>query len=138
MKFFLLLVLLIIKLAHAQSDDRFATRLTSKLSISGHQCLGGEVAIAQMSGEWSDYKCSAREWLITVDNLNYCSEEGYCTEIAVGPFIAKLKRSPLKKSEFYIYHKIVPTIPVSPEVRWILRQHWLRVSLNGEIIIVRK
>lgn len=114
MKFFLLLLFLVIKLAHA----------SNKINFSGHQCQGDEAAVAKMNGKWADYTCPMKEWLIEIEGSSL--------------FIGKLKLSSTKHSELYNYYNIIPTIPVGPEIRWILKQHWARVSSDGEILVVHK
>jgi hypothetical protein len=138
MKLFLLL-LFFIKFAHASPDVSFSTRLSSGLSIDGNKCKGYEITQAEINHQMADFRCTRKEWLIVVDHINRCSEEkGWCTEIEMLPVTGKLKRSSQKKSNFYSFYNIIPTIPVSPQIRWILKRHWVRVSLSGETIVVHK
>lgn len=123
MKFLCLVVLLSFPLTLlAQMDERFQTRLTSRLSIAGHLC--------------PDVTCTDKEWMIYVDNINRCSQ-GACTEIEVLPFTAKLKFKKHVISAQYRFFAVVPTMPVSAEVRWILRNHHLRVDMNGTIDVLK-
>ena len=133
MKFFCLVILLSFpfKLL-AQMDERFQTRLTPKLSIAGYHCVGDEVTVGGDFGTYLDVRCTNREWMIFVDNINRCSHDA-CTEIEVLPFTAKLKFKPYVISSQYRFYAIVPTMPVSAQVRWILRNHHLRVDMNGSI-----
>jgi hypothetical protein len=114
MKFFLLILFLVTKLAHS----------SDQITFSGYQCEGDEMTAARLEGKWADYSCSRKEWFIQIESY--------------APFIGKLKISAEKNSEFYTYYNIVPTIPVGPEIRWILRQHWVRVSPDGVITVVHK
>lgn len=114
MKFFLITFFLCINSAVASNE----------LVISGQQCLGQEVTEAKMDGEWIKFTCPNEEWLIEIASIT--------------PFIAKLNLSTVKSSELYTYYNIVPSIPVDPKVRWILRQHWVRAYQNGEIEVVHK
>ena len=114
MKFFLINLFLGGNLAFAANE----------VVISGQQCMGQEVTEASMNGEWTSFTCPREEWLIEIQNTT--------------PFIAKLNLSTVKRSEIYTYYNIVPSIPVEAKVRWILRQHLVRVYQDGEIGVVHK
>ena len=134
-----LLLLLFVKLAHATPEMTFSTRLSSGLSIAGNKCKGNEITQAEIDHQFADYLCTPSEWLIAVDYINRCSEvKGWCTEIEMMPITGKLKRSLSIKSNSYSFFNIIPTIPVSPETRWILKRHWVRVSIDGETTVVHK
>lgn len=137
MKFLCLVVLLSFPLTLlAQIDERFQTRLTSRLSVAGHLCLGDEITVGEDFGAYMDVRCTDKEWMIYVDNINRCSL-GACTEIEVLPFTAKLKFKPHEISSQYRFYAIIPTMPVSAQVRWILRNHHLRVDMNGTIDVLK-
>lgn len=36
--------------------------------------------------------CPMGEWIMKVDDVNVCNEDGLCTQVAVFPFIARLER----------------------------------------------
>ena len=114
MKIYLLLLFLVVKFAHA----------SDQINFTGHQCEGDEITAAALEGKWADYSCSMKEWFIQVESY--------------APFFGKLKISSVRNSDHYTYYNIVPTIPVGSEIRWILRQNWVRVSPDGEIIVVHK
>ena len=136
---FSLLLLLFVKLAHATPEMTFSTRLSSGLSIAGNKCIGNEITQAELNHQLGDYLCTPSEWLIAVDYINRCSEvKGWCTEIEMLPITGKLIKSLSIKSNLYSFYNIIPTIPVSPETRWILRRHWVRVSIDGETTVVHK
>jgi hypothetical protein len=117
----------------------FSTRLSSGLSIAGNKCKGNEITQAEIDHQLADYLCTPSEWLIAVDNINRCSEvKGWCTEIEMLPITGKLKRSLSIKSDLYSFYNLIPTVPVSPETRWILKRHWVRVSIYGETTVVQK
>jgi hypothetical protein len=120
----------------AQMDERFQTRLTSRLAIAGHFCSGDEVTVGKDFGTYMDVRCTNQEWMIYVDNINRCSQ-GKCTEIEVLPFTAKLKFKKHVISDQYRFYAIIPTMPVGPEVRWILRNHHLRADMSGSILVLR-
>jgi hypothetical protein len=138
MKFLCLVVLLFLPLKLlAQMDERFHTRLTSKLAISGQECAGNEVTVGEDRGTYLEVGCTRKEWMIYVDNINSCIHDA-CTEIEVLPVTARLKFRAHLPSAQYRYFSIIPTMPVSPEVRWILRRHHLKVDLNGSIQVSKK
>ena len=103
--------------------DSFAQRLTPQLAISGARCLGGETD--------AGFKCRSGEWLIFVDTINRCSD-GWCTELAVDPITAKLRRrsNPSPDAEEF---KMIPSMPVRAEVRWILRNYVLQRDFSGHL-----
>lgn len=138
MKFLCLLVLLSLPLKlFAQMDRRFQSRLSPKLAISGYHCEGSEVTVGIDRGAYLDVACTDKEWMIFVDNVNRCVEDA-CTEIEVLPITARLKFKPHLPSAEYRSYSIVPTMPVGPEVRWILRRHHLKVDMNGAIEVQKK
>ncbi|MBA2405747.1 MAG: hypothetical protein H0V66_13300 [Bdellovibrionales bacterium] len=120
MKLFLLLLFLVIKISPAFSDEHFSSPI-----MLGQKCQGDEAAAAEISGQWADYHCADQEWMFRLAN-----------ERAESPFFGKLVVSNLKKSDYFSYYKIVPTIPVGPEIRWILRRYLVRISLNGEMDVI--
>ena len=128
--FFLVLFFLLIKVVHAFPDERFHTRLSDSLSISGIKCVGSEITVGELQGEWSDFICQHGEWLMTVDNFNRCIND-VCTEAYVAPVIVKLVLLPHTITDEETYYSILPTIPVDPETRWILRRHWVKFTLSG-------
>ncbi len=88
------------------------------------------MTVAQMKGQWAEYKCTSREWLVSVDQIN--------SEIVSTPFTVKLNKSLVRKSDYYLYYNIIPTIPVSSQARWVLKRHLVRVSPSGEFNVVHK
>ncbi len=103
----------------------FITSAQASPEISVQKCLGDEFTAAKLNGLWADYRCQSKEWLITINSPNI-------------PFVGKLKISPSKSTEFFDYYNIIPTIPVAPQIRWILRQYQVQISINGEILVVHK
>lgn len=91
----------------------FSTRLTNSLAISGTVCEGGEVA----ESDGRTFGCERDQWLVVVDNINFCTPEG-CTEVEVRPIIAALQsRSGGGDSLFF---DLVPAIPVNDDTENIL------------------
>jgi hypothetical protein len=130
MKSSVLLFFFFFNFAHAYTDVTFAERISAKFIISGYKCMGDEFTVAKMFGRWADYKCTSKEWLIAIDPDE--SENA-------GNFITvKLKENQVRKSEFYSYYNIIPTMPIDPKARWLLKRHLVRFSPDGEIKIVNK
>ena len=89
-------------------NDSFSTRLHDRLVIAAIKCQGNETTASIDQEMWADYTCADDEWLMVVDNINQCDDNISCMDI-----------------------------PVSAEVRWILRRYWVRFDLNGvgEVIL---
>lgn len=132
MKTFIIAAVLLSSSCFAQVANRFHTRIHNKLAISGFLCKGGEEAFG-LEGE----VCQAGEWLINVDNINVCSDDGMCTEMYAPSFIANLERANIfipHKGEFF---DIVPVSKVSGEVNKILKKYWLH-DLGGKSQMVKR
>lgn len=130
MKALFLLFLLVSNSVYSFPDNSFEAHFSKRVSVSGYKCEGGEITVAVMNGQWADYKCTSKEWILSVKNSN--SDE---TPLL---FTGKLKKSLVKKSDFDIYYNIVPTIPVGPQVIRTLRRLVVRFSPNGEFNVVYK
>ena len=133
MKFFLLSFAFLSTSAFAQWSTSFNTKIHNNLSISGRICKGGERGFGL-----DETICEKNQWLVTVDNMNVCSDEGMCTEIAVPPFVAELERANIITITTYAFYDIVPTTPVSKDVSKILETYWVRDNLNGRAHVVKK
>lgn len=72
----------------SQDIKSFSTRLTNNLLISGVICDGSEVVTTEDASQI----CNEGNYLVTVDNRNFCTPEG-CTEVFVEPVIASLDAS---------------------------------------------
>lgn len=118
-------------------NDSFSTRLHDRLAIAAIKCQGNETTASIDQEMWADYTCADDEWLMVVDNINQCDDNISCTDIPVMPIIVKLKRVFSDTIEMTNYYQIISRIPVSAEVRWILRRYWVRFDLNGvgEVIL---
>ncbi len=64
----------------------FNTRLNNSLLISGLKCRGDETTESYGNGA----NCLANEYLVTIDEVNICDEDGRCTESIVIPIVAQL------------------------------------------------
>lgn len=87
-------------------------------SHEGFECEGTELTAATLEGLWDDYLCLEGEWMIKVHEHS--------------PVTVKLK--PYTRNTY----SLIPTIPTEPKVRTYLRQHWLRISFNGEVGLVSR
>lgn len=110
--------------------ENFSTRLNNNLLISGDRCEGGE----QTDVEGNTYTCLAGDFLITVDNINYCTPEG-CTDVFVVPVIASLIGT--GGDAVTAFFDIRPTIVVTSAQAAILEDVQVR-SRNGEQIVLFK
>lgn len=116
---------------HQQGEEReednnlpnFSTRLTNNLLISGEQCSGDESTESQ----GRTFNCESTEWLITVDNLNFCTPEG-CKEVQVVPVIGIL--IPTSSQSETIFFDIAASIPVSDTITNILNSITVRFQQN--------
>ena len=133
MKFLILASVMLTSSAFAQWTTHFSTQISSKLSISGIQCRGGE-----LSSSNREDTCEKGQWLVTVDNFNTCSKEGLCTELFVPSFVAKLVRVSMISVPEVRFFDIAPVSPVSSEVKAILKKYRLRDDMNGAAKVVKK
>lgn len=125
MKYALLLLLLTLKILHAQAADHFSTQLKSKMLVSGEACSTARTIPGRLNFEWIDFTCQPGEYLLLVgDETDH-------------PIIGKLEKSTLNTNDEFEYYKIIPTIPVDAKRRWVLRSHQLRVSLSGEAHVIK-
>jgi hypothetical protein len=118
--------------AFAQWNASFSTRLSADLEISGKRCFGGEP-----SGV-SRKNCSIGEWLLTLDDINHCGENGACTEAFVFPFIVDLVRVEIVSPKTIAFYKIQPKDRISLHDRMELSKYWVKFDLNGETGVMRK
>lgn len=133
MKLFILSLTLISFSAFAQWSSSFSTQINNKLSISGRVCSGGERALGL-----KNTICDKGQWLVTVDNMNVCSDEGMCTEIAVPSFVAELERADVITITTAAFYNIVPADRVAKDIGAILKKYWVKDNLNGRATVVKK
>ena len=113
------------------SIQRFSTRLTNNLLISGVICQGGE----QTDVEGQVQTCTGGDYLVTVDNVNSCTPEG-CTDVYVVPIIASLLATGGDGSSTTFFD-ILPSIEVNSQTSSVLEGVQLR-SRNGDNIVIFK
>lgn len=131
MKFLILAAVFISSTAFAQWNPQFHTRIHNKLAISGRLCKGGERTFGVTTES-----CQRGQWMINVDNINTCSDEGWCTQIAAPSFIAELERANIFIPHEGDFYDIIPISKVSGEVSKILKKYWLHD--DGEVQMVKK
>jgi hypothetical protein len=122
-----LLLLFSLSLSFNAIGDSFSQRLSPFLAISGIRCLGGEMD--------AGFKCRFGEWLLYVDNINRC-RDGWCTQVTVEPITVKLLKRIVDAQDAEEF-RMLPTMPVRSEVRWILRRYFLQQDLSGYLNIRR-
>lgn len=121
-------------------ETNFSTRLNTELAISGVRCRGGETLEVQNdNGTTSVYVCRTNQWLVTVDNVNTCTNDGICTEIDVPPAIANLRRSSNSNPPQQCTFNMNNTTPLSLEQRFYLNTHQVRFwSDRPPVVIPRR
>lgn len=112
-------------------NRNFDTRLTNRLRISGTVCQGGE----QTDVEGQTYTCTGGDYLVTVDDVNFCTPEG-CTDVFVSPIIASLLATG-DDGAGSNYFDIVPSIEVSEHVEDILEDVYVRSRENENIVLFK-
>lgn len=106
----------------------FSTRLSNTLLVAGVRCEGSETV--ELNG--TTYTCNRNEWLVTIDDVNTCTDGGACTEIGVPPFIAELDRDDRIAIPEYTYFEIDPKSPVTPSQDRVTDQVHVRFDLNSD------
>jgi len=128
MKISLLAFLIVTTSAFAQMSKDFGTHLRADLYIGGTQC----------SGEFRQAGCRVGQWLITVDDINVCNEDGICTRVYVTPFVAELVRAPVITSATIELYDIVPISLISATTTQLLKLYRVQFDLNAEPSVVVK
>lgn len=112
-------------------NRNFDTRLTNNLRIKGVLCFGGE----QTDVEGQTQTCTGGDYLVTVDDVNYCTPEG-CTDVFVSPIIASLLAFGSDGSTSN-YFDIVPSIQVSEHIQDVLETVYVRSRNNDNIVLFK-
>ena len=128
MKLMLLALLFLSTTAFGQWSNHFTTRLAPDLSIEGVRC----------EGELISPDCQEGQWLITVDDMNVCSEESICTQIYVEPFVAQLVEVPVTTIATYTLYEISPISIVNAKTHDILGRFQVKFDLNEEPMVVER
>lgn len=133
MKFLIVAAAFLSSTAFAQWNPQFHTRIHNKLAISGRLCEGGE----RTFGVESEI-CKKGQWMVNVDNINTCSDEGWCTEMAAPSFIAELERANIFIPHTGDYYDIIPVSKVSGDVNMILKKYWLHDHEDKSEVVKKK
>lgn len=120
-------------------ETEFSTRLNNQLLIEGVRCRGGETTeVLNEDGSSDIFVCRRGQWLVTVDNINTCTDEGLCTEIFVFPVITSLIRAGNSNPPAQCTFNFGPRSPASPSQRSIMNAHQVRFSRDTEPVVIRK
>jgi hypothetical protein len=122
----------LVNLEFPQEEDigSFSTRLSPSLLISGIRCEGNETTI---DATGNDVLCPKDDWLITIDNVNTCTAEGFCTEVAVTPIVAELDRNDrIDVSDISTFFEIDPVSAVTQEQSDIANDYLVRFEIDDE------
>lgn len=120
-------------------ETEFSTRLNNQLLIEGVRCRGGETTqVENADGTTSVYVCPRGRWLVNVDNINTCTDDGLCTEIFVFPIITSLSRAGNSNPPEQCTFNFTPRSPASPSQRTLMNDHQVRFSRDTEPVVIRK
>ena len=109
----------------------FSTRLDNNLLIAGKKCDGNETT--EYGGQ--TYNCERDEWLVTIDNVNTCTDDGLCTEIGVPAIVAEFDIQEVTAPEYALF-KIDPESPVTPAQQASIDKVWVKTELNGDTSVI--
>lgn len=118
-----------VQLPQEEEVGTFSTRLNNNLLIAGTRCEGSETT-TDSSG--TEVNCAKDEWLITLDNVNVCTDDGLCTEVAVLPFVAELDRVDRVDVPDSTFFEIDPISAVTPAQENEIGKYLVRFDLNDE------
>lgn len=120
-------------------ETAFSTRLNNQLLIGGVRCRGGETTeVLNEDGSSQIFTCRRGQWLVTVDNINTCTDDGLCTEIFVFPIITSLSRAGNSNPPEQCTFNFQPRSPASPSQRELMNEHQVRFSRDTEPVVIRK
>lgn len=120
-----------LELPQEEEIGSFSTRINPSLLISGVRCEGNETT-TDARGE--EVGCSKDNWLVTIDNVNTCTVDGVCTEVAVVPIVAELDRSDrIDVSDRLTFFEIDPVSAVTQEQSDIAGDYLVRFDLENEV-----
>lgn len=119
-----------IELPQEEEIESFSTRLSPTLLIAGARCEGNETTI---DANGAQVGCEKDNWLITIDNVNTCTPEGACTEVAVVPIVAELDRNDrIDISDESTFFEIDPVSAVTAIQSEIANDYLVRFELDDE------
>ena len=116
-------------------SNAFSTRIDPGLALSGIKCLGTEVIEIYWRGDSVLYKCRQDQWLIVIDEKNYCDATG-CTEIMVPSFLADLRLAGTNPAKNVAFYHIRPKSPIDLETWRIVHRYWVRFPKNADPQVV--
>jgi hypothetical protein len=105
----------------------FSTRINNNLLIAGAKCNGGETTT---DANGNTATCKNGQWLITLDNVNRCSDGGGCTEIGVVPFVGDLKETTGPSIPEANFFEIVPVSAVPARTTNTIDDYLVVVNQN--------
>lgn len=111
----------------------FSTRIDNNLLVEGTQCQGGETT--EYDNE--TYICQRGQWLMVLDNMNTCTDDGICTEIFVHRVVAELNLTEGPDNN-YNYAVINAVSPVSNKQQEVIDNVYVRSDFNGVTEAVRR
>lgn len=94
-------------------------------------CQGGE----QTDVDGQTQTCTGGDYLVTVDDVNYCTPEG-CTDVFVSPIIATLLATGSDGSTTN-YFDIAPTTEIPAHTEDILERVYVRSRENENIVLFK-
>ncbi|HXH31491.1 MAG TPA: hypothetical protein VNJ01_11805 [Bacteriovoracaceae bacterium] len=106
----------------------FSTRLNNNFLVSGLKCNGGETT----ESNGTIFTCQRNQWLIKLDDINVCRDDGACTEADVIPFVAQLDQQDIIAAPEYTFFEIKPVSPVTNQQAARADDVWVRFDLNSD------
>ncbi|MFL5783960.1 MAG: hypothetical protein ACJ76H_05065 [Bacteriovoracaceae bacterium] len=119
-----------------QAVSNFSTRINDSLAISGQKCNGTETT-TDSNGQSAT--CNQGQWLVTLDNVNTCTNGTACTQVAVTPFVADLNPTTDSRDPGATFYDIVPDSSVSTAIATAIDQFEVRVDNDsGATSVIKK
>ncbi len=119
-----------LELPQEEEIGSFSTRLSPTLLIAGVRCEGNETTTDATGAQVG---CEKDNWLVTIDDVNTCTTDGICTEVAVTPFVAELDRNDrVDVSDELTFFEIDPVSAVTPNQAEIANDYLVRFELDDE------
>ena len=112
--------------SRAPFPQEFSTRLNSSLQISGMRCKGDETTVPNGRGSL----CEARNYLIYIDNVNFCDGSGICTDYIIIPIVAHLDDIDARNPDSRVFF-ITSKSPTTDAQDSILKAVAVESDLNG-------
>lgn len=123
-----------IELPQEEEVSSFSTRLSPNLLIAGVRCEGNETTTDATGAQVG---CEKDNWLITIDDVNTCTGDGICTEVAVIPIVAELDRNDrVDIGDESTFFEIDPVSAVTESQARIANDYLVRFELDDETATV--